>query len=189
MNPNHAAVWIIDASAGELRIQTGVVGRAARMGHRLTIAMTRWSATVDWEGAEPVAAKLAVEVDSLEVLCGQGGLKALSAAEKSVVRSNALKSLNANRFPRILFVADTGGSIAETAGGYRLTGTLDIMGTARQHVIDLRTEELGDAWSISAESTVRQSDYGVKPYSLFMGSVQVADDVTVTLTARHAKDD
>ena len=30
------------------------------------------------------------------------------------------------------------------------------------------------------ESTVRQSDYGIKPYSLLMGSVQVADEVTVS---------
>ena len=32
---------------------------------------------------------------------------------------------------------------------------------------------------MSAESSVRQSDYGVKPYSMLMGSVQVADEVTV----------
>ena len=41
---------------------------------------------------------------------------------------------------------------------------------------------------MSAESTVRQTDYGVKPYSLLMGSVQVADEVTVSFTAVHAKD-
>jgi polyisoprenoid-binding protein YceI len=42
---------------------------------------------------------------------------------------------------------------------------------------------------MSAESTVRQSDYGIKPYSLLMGSVQVVDDVTVSFTAVHGKND
>jgi polyisoprenoid-binding protein YceI len=42
---------------------------------------------------------------------------------------------------------------------------------------------------MSAESSVRQSDYGVKPYSLLMGSVQVVDDVVLSFTAVHAKDD
>ena len=179
-------VWRLDASDGELLIRTGVKGRAARMGHRLTIVMTRWQATVSWAGAEPVAAELAVETDSFDVLRGEGGVKGLSGPEKTLVRSNALKSLDAGRFPEIRFTAET---IDKTDDGYRLTGKLAIRGKSREHVIDLRTEDLGDSWRMSAESSVRQSDYGVKPYSLLMGSVQVADDVTVSFAAVHAKDD
>jgi polyisoprenoid-binding protein YceI len=179
-------VWRLDASDGELLIRTGVKGRAARMGHRLTIVMTRWQATVSWAGAEPVAAELAVETDSFDVLRGEGGVKGLSGPEKTLVRSNALKSLDAGRFPEIRFTAET---IDKTDDGYRLTGKLQIRGKSRQHVIDLRTEDLGDSWRMSAESGVRQTDYGVKPYSLLMGSVQVADDVTVSFAAVHAKDD
>ncbi|MGE2815300.1 YceI family protein [Mycobacterium heidelbergense] len=178
--------WALDASDGELSLRTGVKGRAARMGHRLTIAMTRWHATVSWAGAEPVAVQLAVETDSFEVLRGDGGVKGLSGPEKALIRSNALKSLGAGRFQEIRFTADAG-AIDKTGDGYRLTGNLHINGKSREHVIDLRTEDLGDSWRMSAESTVRQSDYGVKPYSLLMGSVQVADDVTVSFTAVHPK--
>jgi polyisoprenoid-binding protein YceI len=93
--------------------------------------------------------------------------------------------LNASRFPEIRYTSD----VIERAGdGYRLTGTLQIQGTARNHVIDLRTEDLGEAWRLSVETTVRQSDYGIKPFSLLMGSVQVADDVSLSFTAVHAKD-
>ena len=178
--------WHFDPSDGELLVRTGVGGRDARMGHRLTIAMTRWHATVQWSGADPVAVELAVETDSFEVLRGQGGVKGLSGPEKVVIRSNALKSLQASRFPEIRFTADV---IDKTDEGYRLTGRLEVRDKAREHVIDLRTEDLGDSWRISAESEVRQSDYGIKPYSILMGSVQVADDVTVSFTAVHAKDD
>ena len=180
------AVWALDASDGELLLRTGVTGRAARMGHRLTIAMTRWRATVHWAGAQPVTAELAVETDSFEVLRGEGGVKGLSGPEKALVRSNALRSLDAGRFPEIRFTAET---IDKTDYGYRLTGMLQIRGKSRAHVIDLHADDLGDSWRMSAESVVRQSDYGVKPYSLLMGSVQVADEVTVSFTAVHAKDD
>jgi polyisoprenoid-binding protein YceI len=156
------------------------------MGHRLTIAMRRWQATVRWDGADPVAAELAVQTDSIEVLRGEGGVKGLSGPEKALVRSNALKSLNADRFPEIRFTADV---IDQTDNGYRLTGALQIHGKRREHVIDLRTEDLGDSWQVSAKCSVRQSDYGIKPYSLLMGSVQVADDVTLSFTAVHVKDD
>ena len=179
-------LWTLDAADGELRLRTGVKGRAARMGHRLTIAMTRWQAMVRWAGADPVAAELAVEADSFQVVGSQGGVKGLSGPEKALVRSNALSSLDAGRSPEIRFTADV---IEQTEKGYRLTGTLQIRGKQKQHVIDLHTEDLGDSWRMSAESTIRQSDYGIKPYSLLMGSVQVADDVTLSFTAVHAKDD
>ena len=32
-----------------------------------------------------------------------------------------------------------------------------------------------------------QSDFGVKPYSLFMGSLKVADEVTIDFSATHPK--
>jgi polyisoprenoid-binding protein YceI len=185
VTPNNVG-WTLGAADGELLLRTGVAGRAARMGHRLTIRMNRWQASVAWAGDEPVSAQLVVEVDSFGVLRGEGGIKGLSGPEKAVVKSNALKSLDAGRHPEIRFSAET---IDKTDDGYRLTGTLQLRGKSREHVIDLRTEDLGEVWQISAESSVRQTDYGIKPYSLLMGSVQVADDVSVSFSAVHAKDD
>lgn len=178
--------WALDASDGQLLLRTGVTGRAARMGHRLTIAMTRWRATVRWSGTKPVSAELTVDVDSFDVLRGEGGVKGLSGPEKALVKSNAMKCLDSGRHPEIRFAADT---ITETDDGYRLSGKLHIRGKSRDHVIDLHTEDLGDSWRMSAESSVRQSDFGVKPYSLLLGSVQVTDDVSVSFAAVHAKDE
>lgn len=174
-------VWTLDSADGELIVRTGVAGRAARMGHRLTLQLTRWHATVNWVEEQPDSAEVVVEVDSLEVVRGEGGVKGLSGPEKAVARSNALKSLSANRFPEIRFSADT---IESTAEGYRLGGTLQIRGKARPHELEVRTEDLGDSWRLSGESEVRQSEYGVKPFSMLMGSLQVADAVTVSFTVR-----
>jgi polyisoprenoid-binding protein YceI len=180
-----ATPWTLNASDGELVVRTGVTGRAARMGHRLTIAMNSWRAEVSWTGSAPAAVELTVEVESLEVLRGEGGLKPLSGPEKVLARSNALKSLDAERFPQIRFTADT---IEQTSDGYRLTGSLDLHGKTKKRVVDLRVEDAGDSWRLSCEADVRQSEFGVKPYSLLMGSMKVADDVTVSCTVRHAKD-
>jgi len=155
------------------------------MGHRLTIAMKRWEATVSWSDGEPVAAQLTVDVDSLEVLRGEGGLTPLSGPEKILVRSNALRQLGAGRYPQIQFDAD---AIDQRQDGYRLTGTLEIRGKTRAQAIDLRTEDLGDFWQLSSKIVVRQSEFLVKPYSLMMGSLKVADDVTVSFSAQRAKD-
>lgn len=155
------------------------------MGHRLTIVMKRWQATVRWSDGEPVAAQLTVDVDSLEVSRGEGGLTPLSGPEKVLVRSNALRQLDAGRFPQIRYDADT---IDQSQDGYRLTGTLQIRGKSRAQVIDLHTDDLGEFWRLSGEAVVRQSAFGVKQYSLLMGSLKVADDVTVSFSAQRAKD-
>jgi polyisoprenoid-binding protein YceI len=179
------AVRNLTASDGQLLVHTGVTGRAARMGHRLTIAMNSWRATVRWaDDDEPAAVELTVQVNSLEVLRGEGGITPLSGPEKVVARSNALKSLGASRFPEIRFQAD---KIGKTADGYRLTGTLEIHGKTHPRVIDVRVEDHDDSWGIAGEAEVHQSEFGVKRYSLLMGSVKVADAVTVSLSADLAK--
>lgn len=176
--------WHLDPSHGELLLHTGVAGRAAKMGHRLTIAMAGWQATVSWTGDVPTAVRLTVDVESLQVLSGEGGLTPLSTPEKALVRSNAMKTLQSDRYPQITFDA---GDITATPGGYRLTGTLEIHGKTHPHVVDVKVTGGDDAWQISGETEVRQSDYGVKRYSMMMGAMQVADPVTVSLTAGYPK--
>jgi polyisoprenoid-binding protein YceI len=179
-------VWTLDASNGQLLVETGVTGRAARMGHRLTIAMNSWSATVTWVNDEPSAVQLDVDVESLEVLRGEGGVTPLSGPEKALARSNALKALAADRFPTISFRAD---DVVKTDGGYRLAGTLEIHGAVRPRSVDLRVDDLDGSWRMSIDAAVSQSEFGVKQVSMFMGSMKVADEVTVVFTATRSKND
>jgi polyisoprenoid-binding protein YceI len=99
------------------------------------------------------------------------------------VRSNALKALNAGRFPEISFTTE---AIAAVEDSYRLSGTLRIRGKTRPHEVILHTKRRDGTWRMSTESVVRQSAFGVKPYSLLMGSLRVADDVTVSFSAVRA---
>jgi polyisoprenoid-binding protein YceI len=177
-------VWDLDSSNGQLLLKTGVAGPAAKMGHRLTIAVD-WHATVQWVSGEPVSVELTVDVGSLTVQRGDGGVTGLSGPEKALARSNALKCLDADRYPHIRFRAD---SIGRVDAGYRLDGTLEIHGTTRDRVIDLHVEEAADSWRMSCDTEVSQAEFGVKPYSMMMGAMKVADAVTVSFSARYAKD-
>lgn len=176
--------WSLTPADGELHILTGVDGRAAKMGHRLTIGMTSWQASVQWAGDDATSAELTIDVDSISVLSGEGGLTPLTGAEKGVCRSNALKSLDAKKFPQIRF---TSTAIAKTADGYRLDGTLEIHGTSHPQSVDLNVADAGDTLELSARVPVKQTDFGVKPFSLMMGALKVADEVTIAFTAKRAK--
>ena len=174
--------WTLTAAEGELQILTGVAGPAAKMGHRLTITFASWRADVQWRGKQPVAVEFVVDVDSLQVVKGEGGVTPLTGPEKGVVRSNALKSLNAKKYPQIRFSTE---GITATDDGYRLDGTVEIHGTSRPQTVELAVEDSGGVWAMSASAPVVQTQFGVKPYSLFVGSLKVADEVTLRFTARY----
>ena len=176
--------WSLDGADGDLVIRTGVAGPASAVGHRLTLAMHDWRATTRWDGGKPVSAELTVETGSLQVIRGEGGVTPLSGPEKILVRSNALKTLDAKAFPRITFETT---SIDQTEHGYRLTGSLTIHGTSRAQVVDLRVDDQEPNWWLTSETSVRQSDFGVKPYSQLLGALRVADEVVVAFTAKRAK--
>ena len=176
--------WNLGASDGEVMLRTGVAGPAARMGHRLTIRMESWRVTVDWAAGTPVSAHLEVDVDSLQVVGGEGGLTPLSAPEKAVARANALKTLDVSKFPTITFGAD---DITAVDGGYRMRGPLRIHGVSRATEVDLAVHHDDAVWRLRGETVVEQSAFGMRPFSLMMGSLKVADAVTVSFTARHAQ--
>ncbi|MUL76005.1 YceI family protein [Mycolicibacterium sp. CBMA 226] len=176
----------LDASSGELLLHTGVTGSAARMGHRLTIAMRSWLATVAVDGDEPVAVEVIVDLDSLDVLTGEGGMTPLSGAEKTLVRNNALKSLQAKRFPRAAFRAS---SIERGDDSWRLTGTPNLSGESREQSVVVHVVGDDADLRITGEAVVRHSDHRIKQYSMLMGAMKVADEVRVTLAANAPRAD
>ncbi len=106
----------------------------------------------------------------------------MSGPEKLLARSNALKVLDAKRFPQITFETS---DIVKSGDGYRLTGIVQIHGKSRDQVIDLKVAQSDQMWHMSCEADVRHSDFGMKPYSMLMGSMKVADAVTVSFAAQH----
>ena len=138
--------WTFCGSDGQLTVKTDVAGRASRLGHRLTIAMTSWNATVTRAADEPATVDLIVDVDSLEVVRGEGGVTPLSGAEKALARSNALTALGAERFPTIHFRSD---DIVRTSDGYPApAGPWTFTGKARPQTVELRVDDLGDEWRL-----------------------------------------
>ncbi|MEX3650402.1 YceI family protein [Mycolicibacterium porcinum] len=168
--------WTLGPDSGELLLRTGVTGSASRMGHRLTIAMRSWQATVEWDGDAPSAVEVTVDLDSLDVLRGEGGMTPLTGAEKGLIRSNALKTLRAKKFPQARFRST---SIERSGSVVRLAGVLDLAGHSGEQNVEV---EVSDE-SVLGTASVRHSEFGLKPYSMLMGAMKVADEVEVNLTA------
>lgn len=170
--------WRLDHTDGELLVLTDREGRAASLGHRLRIELTRWQAEVTEADGVPVSASLTVDASSLQVRSGEGGVKSLSAAEREIARRQALRTLQARAHPRIEYHSS---DVRTLDDGYELDGRLTIRGVTRPCRVVVR----GRGNRLVCEATVRHSDHGVKPVSFMLGALKVSDEVTVRWTARR----
>lgn len=154
---------------GRLILRTSREGVAARVGHDLTIEMSTWSGRLRI-GLEPATIALTVTVDmgSMRIVGGAGGLKPLAEREQREILRNARKILSVERYPEATFVAE---QVSDDA----VDGTLDLLG--RRHRLRLTYRIDGERYHVSG--TVRQSDYGITPFSALFGALRLADAVAV----------
>ncbi|MEE4024592.1 hypothetical protein V1Y59_16015 [Gordonia sp. PKS22-38] len=54
----------------------------------------------------------------------------------------------------------------------------------RAHPLDLRVVDTADGHEVATETTIRQTDFDIKPFSLMMGTLKVVDEVVVAITVR-----
>lgn len=163
---------------GTLSVRTDVQGRAAKMGHRLTMTFQDWDGSVTFDGPVPVAAQLRAALPSLEVLGGEGGVLALTDADRVTIRRTALRAVKADLHPGVLFESDR---VRPTSHGYTLDGRLSVAGRDRDATVEVFVTGTGEAWQLTAQAQVVQSEYGIRPYSAFLGALQVQDRVQVGL--------
>jgi polyisoprenoid-binding protein YceI len=170
-------------TAGRVIVKTGRVGLAARVGHDLTIEITQWSARVTVPGApdgDIAAASVTAELDlgSLAVREGTGGAKALTDRDRGDIQNTARRILGASAtgtFTSSRVILHTEGSTAtETSGA--IEGTLTLHGTAQPIRLQVTSPAPG---RYQGSARLRQTDFGIPPYSGFFGALKLRDEVTV----------
>jgi polyisoprenoid-binding protein YceI len=69
--------------------------------------------------------------------------------------------------------------IATAGGGLRVTGDLTLLGRTAPLELDVAVND----GTLTAAGVIRQTDFGMKPYSALFGALKVADEVRVSLAA------
>jgi polyisoprenoid-binding protein YceI len=167
--------YTLSSDDATLTVRTGRTGAASKAGHDLVIEVTSWTATLDL-GGDP-ALVLTADARSLKVREGSGGMQSLDDDDKAnieqtiddeVLRGGPIEF----RSTRVAPGAD---------GGLRVEGDLDLLGTRQPVAFDVAAGEDG---RLAGTARLRQSDWGIKPYSALFGTLKVADEVEVAVDAR-----
>jgi polyisoprenoid-binding protein YceI len=160
---------------GRLLLHTGREGLGSRAGHDLTIEVTDWSGKVDLPESGPAEAAVTarVELGSLAVREGTGGVRPLTDQDRREIEENARRTLGADRHPTATFESQR---VVTEADEGTISGTLTMHGTAAP--IEVRVSRVAPD-RYRGRAAVRQSAYGIKPYSAFLGALKVRDEVEV----------
>lgn len=169
--------YVFGADHGRMIVRTTRTGLGRRAGHDLTIEATSWRGEVSVDTTAPTTSDVSavVDVGSLTVRQGTGGLKPLSDDDRAeiaaTVRSERL--LRADTYPTITFAATR---VSGKAEAFVVEGDLTIAGQTRP--ITLNCAFVGDR-RVRGRTMVAQSRWGIPPYSAFLGALKLADEVEV----------
>jgi polyisoprenoid-binding protein YceI len=176
--PFLAGKYQLGPENASLRVETERHGAAAKAGHDLVIEVGSWEGTLE-VGEDPGQSRVALSADtgSMHVVEGTGGVVALTEEDKVEIK----KTLEAEvlKAGQVEFKST---QVTPLDGGERLrvTGQLSMNGNRHDLGFELRVSPEGE---ISGRATVRQSDWGIKPYSGLFGTLKVRDEVEVIAVA------
>lgn len=157
-----------------LRIETKRGGAAAKAGHDLVIEVSSWQGTLE-VGEDPGRASLALSADSgsMAVTEGTGGVMALTEKDKVEIK----KTLEAEvlRAGQVEFMST---QVIPMDDGQRLRVAGELSMNGNVHPLEFELE-LGPDGAVSGRATVKQSDWGIEPYSGLFGTLKVRDEVEV----------
>jgi polyisoprenoid-binding protein YceI len=170
-----SGTFALGPDSGRLVIKTGRTGLAARAGHDLTIEVTRWSGQATIPAGGGAAATVTAEVDlgSLAVREGTGGAKPLTDKDRRDIENTARKILGGGDQAVARF---TSSRIIPSADGGTIEGTVAFRGRSQPARLQVTSPVPG---RYRGAATLRQSDFGITPYTGFFGALKLRDEVSV----------
>jgi polyisoprenoid-binding protein YceI len=158
--------------ASECIVLTFREGLLSSFGHDLEIAVTRFDVQVD-----AVARRVDASFDaaSLRVMRAlrDGVESALSDTDRRTIEDAIRRDvLDVKHHPEVRYRSSR---VVDVEGGFDVTGKLTLHGKERDVPVQLR--RIGDRYV--AEMRLEQPDFGIQPYSAFLGAIKVKPGVVV----------
>ena len=181
-------LYRVDAAISQVRIHVFRAGRAAKLGHNhvLTAPQLEGWVLLPAETLEGGRFELEFRLDQLELdapaqraALGAGWASVLSAEAVAATRSNMLGAavLQAERFPVVrLRGLQIVGAAPQLAAQVEVT----LHGQVQTQWLALSTELTDTALRTRGSLVLRQSDFGIQPFSVAAGLLAVQDELVVT---------
>lgn len=189
-------LYAVDAASSAVRIHVFRAGRLAKVGHNHVLGLDRIDGRVflPADGLSGAGVELGFRLDDLvidkpEWRAALGAEFASRPSESDIAgtRANLLKAVDGERFPAIAIRSKAVAGALPT-----LALQLAVSWHGRERLLDvpMRVERPGGDGPLRAVGSLvlRQSDFGIAPFSVLGGLLAIQDELTVDvdITARPA---
>ncbi len=180
-------VCTLNPKTSSIRIYAFRAGQAARLGHNHVLSAPQFTGFVYLPSSGPSSARFDLEfrLDQLEV-DNPEYRTALGSTFSSILKPDAIAdtrdhmlgedNLQANQFP---FVRIHSLQITGEAPKFAVKVQLEMHGQQREIWVPISVDGLPNYLSVSGSFVLRQTDFGVKPYSALGGLIAVEDEVVI----------
>jgi polyisoprenoid-binding protein YceI len=173
------ATWNALLGKSHLVVHVFKKGLLSGMAHDHHFVPADWRATARFDPARPADARFEVVVAAASLRDRQASLS--TGDREKVERQTAGPDvLDAQRYPEISFVSTgqvRGAAPPEGRIDGELPGTLSLHGRQRGLSVPVHATREGDGWRARGSVRFKQSDFGIRPYSGFLGTIAVEDEV------------
>jgi len=184
--PSGAALYAIDADRSVVTLRVYRAGRLAKLGHNHVITSASETGYA-WAGDTPgtsgfevrlAVAELVVDDPVARAAAGPDFPGDLTEAARDGTRKNMLRPevLDGERYPQVVVRAD---SLGGTWDQPMVAASVTLKGETRSIDVPLAIERTADAIVARGNFSFLQSDFGITPFSVGGGAIQVADAVEV----------
>jgi len=176
-----AAPLTADASTGAIVVHAAKAGLLSGMAHDHRLLAGRWNATVEWDpgGSGSVDALVVVDASSLHETTTRLGEASRARVDREVASPDVL---DARRYPEIRIHA-TGVLAAAPRGEEEREGELraevTLHGVTRSIPVPFRVRSKGAGLQASGKVMLRQTDFGMVPFTTAMGTIGVDDELLI----------
>jgi len=166
-----------------VRIHLGTAGLLKGLGHEHEIAARAFSGHVDVASSDLAGSQVSVTFDSggLQVLPDHEPPKDIAKVQQEMLGP---KVLDSRRYPRITVTSRQ--SMAKPVGprvfDVQLGCDLELHGVVRPISLPLRVTITDDRLEARGTTTIRQTDFGIKPVNAAGGTIKVKNEVTIRFT-------
>jgi hypothetical protein len=189
-----ATNYRIDPQSSTLHILVYRGGKFAKLGHNHVVSsksltgrvwMHRQVAQSGFEIAFPVADLIVDDPDARRA-AGSEFPPEIPEADKQGTRKNMLRAevLDAENYPRVeLQSVRIEGALPDVS----VTARITIKQATREVIVPVKVTMTGDRLSAAGEFAIQQTEFGMKPFSVAMGALEVKDRLDVRFNIEAIK--
>jgi polyisoprenoid-binding protein YceI len=176
--------WTASTGSGHIVVHVYKRGLFSGLAHDHHFSATDWRVTAVLDPGAPGLARVEVVVAAASLRDQQA---ALTEKDRDKVNGRAAgpETLDAARYPEIRFVADRLAVVGPAPSGPEgaldgdLVGTLSMHGVSRPLKVPVHATRDGERWRVTGSARLKQSQFGIEPFSGFAGTVAVHDEAVI----------